>query len=137
MKRFIWQAVRFIGLSGVGWILDFCTYMGLAFFLHNLVWSNIVSSWVGVTFVFAFATRKVFQVHGKIPLKVKYVIYLGYQCVLIYFISKILNELNVIIDVRCTIALIRQFSAIIAKLAVTPITMVLNFLVMRLIVEKL
>ncbi len=137
MKQFLLQAVKFVGLSGIGWILDFGTYSILTFFLHNPELSNIISSWVGVTFVFSLATRKVFQDNGKIPLKLKYVIYLCYQCVLIFFISKVLNVVNVLITTKCAIAIIQKMSAIIAKIAVTPITMVLNFVMMKIIVEKI
>ena len=67
--------MKFIGLSGIGWILDFGTYTGLGLVWNNLVVNNTISSWVGVTFVFIFATRKVFNNVSKIPLKWKYVIY--------------------------------------------------------------
>ena len=137
MKRFLLQTAKFIGLSGIGWILDFGIYSILTILCHNPELSNVISSWVGVTFVFIFATRKVFQDNGKIPLKLKYVIYLCYQCLLILFISKVLNAISIFIGSRCTMEIIRNMSALIAKIAVTPITMVLNFIMMKVIVEKI
>ena len=60
MKKLLLQALKFLGLSGIGWILDFSVYTILGFFSENLVLNNYISSWVGVTFVFIFATRKIF-----------------------------------------------------------------------------
>ena len=78
----IWQkAVRFIGFSGLGWILDFIVYSILGIWFSNLVVNNFISSWVGVTFVFIFATRKVFENSSKVPLWAKYLIYIVYQFV--------------------------------------------------------
>lgn len=126
-----------MGLSGIGWILDFCTYTGLGFLSKNLVLNNTISSWVGITFVFIFATRKVFQNNSKISLKWKYIIYVLYQVILIFFISKVLNGINGWIVSTITIEMILRFSSIISKILVTPITMVLNFLVMKGILERL
>lgn len=137
MKKLLNQAIRFVGLSGIGWILDFCTYTVLGLISANLVLNNTISSWVGVTFVFAFATRKVFQNNSKIALKWKYLIYLLYQMILIYFISKLLGAVNSFIIENFTIEFILEFSSIIAKICVTPITMVLNFFVMKGVIEKL
>ena len=131
------QAVKFVGLSGIGWILDFGTYTGLGFVSHNIILNNIISSWIGVTFVFIFATRKIFQNNSKISLKWKYVIYLLYQCVLIFFISKLLGVVNLFILNNITIELILRFSTIISKIVVTPVTMILNFIVMKNVIEKL
>ncbi len=137
MKNFINQVLRFIGLSGIGWILDFFTYIGLGNISENLIINNIISSWVGVTFVFAFATRKVFTNKGSIPLRWKYVVYLLYQCVLIYFISRLLDILNSAITYYLQIGILLMLSPIIAKILVTPVTMILNFFVMKGIIEKL
>lgn len=137
MKNFINQVLRFIGLSGIGWILDFFTYIGLGIISDNLLVNNIISSWVGVTFVFAFATRKVFTDKGSISLGWKYVAYLLYQCVLIYFISRILNTLNSTIVSYLQTGILLRLSPVIAKILVTPVTMILNFFVMKGIIEKL
>jgi len=131
------QAIQFVGLSGIGWLLDFATYTLLGSVSGNLVLNNTISSWVGVTFVFIFATRKVFQNNSKISLKWKYVIYILYQCILIFFISKLLDVVNVFILENIAIQLIQQFSAILSKIIITPITMVLNFIVMKNVIEKL
>lgn len=137
MKRLFVQAVRFVGLSGIGWILDFLTYTVLGLISTNLVLNNTISSWVGVTFVFLLSTRVVFQNDSKIPLKWKYVIYLLYQCILIFFVSKLLNWINIYLVINVTITTVKNFSTIISKILVTPITMILNFVVMKGVIEKM
>ena len=138
MKKLLIQIIKFVGISGVGWVLDFCTYMALSkLLLCDLTTSNFISSWVGVTFVFFFATKKVFQQSGKVSIRIKYLIYLAYQCVLIFLISKLLAVINNAILIYCRVDLILHFSSVIAKIAVTPITMCLNYLVMKKLIEKL
>lgn len=137
MKKLLMQAIKFVGLSGIGWLLDFFAYTVLGFVSDNLVLNNSISSWVGVTFVFIFATRKVFQNNSKISLKWKYAIYILYQIILIFFISKLLNGINIAIVNNVSIDIIVRFSSILAKILVTPITMSLNFFVMKGVIEKL
>ena len=137
MKNLISQAVKFLGFSGVGWILDFFTYSLLEIFSGNLALNNIVSSWVGVTFVFMFATKKIFRNNNHIPLKLKYFIYLFYQVILIFLISKLLVEVDNFILEKINLEFIFKFSATISKIFVTPITMIINFIVMKIIVEKI
>ncbi|MBR3509045.1 MAG: GtrA family protein [Lachnospiraceae bacterium] len=137
MKKLFLQAVKFIGLSGIGWILDFMTFTVFGFFSKNVTLNNFISSWVGVTFVFIFATRKVFQNNSKIPLKMKYLIYLAYQCLLIYLISKLLGYVNAWIVKSIAIEFVIKLAPTISKIFVTPITMILNFIVMKTIIEKI
>ena len=137
MKKLFLQAVKFIGLSGIGWILDFMTFTVFGFFSKNVTLNNFISSWVGVTFVFIFATRKVFQNNSKIPLKMKYLIYLAYQCLLIYLISKLLGYVNAWIVKSIAIEFVIKLAPTISEIFVTPITMILNFIVMKTIIEKI
>lgn len=137
MKNLILQAVKFIGLSGIGWILDFGVYAVLASVSSKLMLNNIVSSWVGVTFVFVFATRNVFKNKSRIPLKWKYVIYILYQMILIFVISKALNAVDMIIVNNTNNEMILKLSPAISKILITPVTMILNFGVMKGVMEKI
>ena len=137
MKNLLKQAVGFVGLSGIGWILDFCTYTVLGFLSENLVLNNFISSWVGVTFVFIFATRKIFMNNSRIPLKWKYLIYIAYQFVLIFLVSILLGKIDGLITEYVTVGIILKFSFIISKIIITPITMVLNFFIMKGLIEKI
>lgn len=137
LKNLIIQAVKFIGVSGIGWILDFFIYTCLGLWSENLILNNTISSWVGVTFVFIFATRKIFKNKSRISLKWKYLIYIVYQIILIFLISKFLGLINIFIINNIDLQIIKDFSPILSKIIVTPITMILNFIVMKNIVEKL
>ncbi len=131
------QALHFIGLSGLGWMLDFSLYTGLTSFSATPFISNMISSWAGVTFVFVSATRKIFQNKSTIPLKWKYLIYLLYQFILIFLMSKVLGKINMILINNIGNLFLIKISPIIAKVLITPITMVLNFIIMKGIIEKL
>ena len=137
MKSLIFQVAKFIGISGIGWLLDFSAYTILGFVSKNLFLNNTISSWIGVTFAFVFSTRAVFINEGKIPLKIKYLIYVLYQIVLIFAVSRLVNVIDTQILNHFDSDLIRKMSFIIAKIFVTPITMILNFFVMKFLVEKI
>lgn len=137
MKNLILQAVKFIGLSGIGWILDFGVYAVLVSVSSKLMLNNIISSWAGVTFVFVFATRNVFKNKSRIPLKWKYVIYILYQMILILVISKALNAVDMIIMNNTNNEMILKLSPAISKILITPVTMILNFGVMKGVMEKI
>jgi GtrA-like protein. len=137
VKTLLKQAVKFIGLSGIGWIIDFSTYSGLCLLYNNIVVNNIISSWIGVTFVFIFATRKIFKNNSNISLRIKYIAYLCYQMILIFAISKLLGYVNNYIISNITIEMVVSLSSIISKIVVTPITMIMNFIVMKSIIEKI
>lgn len=129
--------MKFVGLSGIGWLLDFSIYVTLGLLYGNLVLNNMISSWVGVTFVFLIATRKIFKNRGIIPLGCKYLIYLLYQGLLIFIISKFLNYINSFIVGKLNLDIITRSAPIISKILVTPVTMILNFLVMKNVIEKI
>ena len=134
MKRLLLQALHFFGLSGIGWVLDFCTFTLLGLVSSNLILNNTISSWVGVTFVFCVATRYVFKNSNHLHLK--YIIYIVYQVLLIYMISKLLNAINIVLAGYFTNSRLIAVLPIIAKIIVTPITMILNFIVMKGIIKR-
>ena len=131
------QAVKFIGISGIGWLLDFSVYTVLAFLSQNLFLNNIISSLTGVTFTFIFSTRLVFKNNCRIPLQAKYLLYLLYQVMLIFVISRLLQFIDAKLVQIFELEIITKSSFVIAKILVTPVTMILNFLVMKFLMEKL
>lgn len=56
---------------------------------------------------------------------------------MIILASKLLNGINLAIVNNINVNFIVDFSAIIAKIVVIPFTMVMNFIVMKGIIEKL
>ena len=137
LHHLLYQAIRFVGLSGIGWLLDFTVYTVLSFIMEDLALVNMLSSLVGASFVFVFSTRFVFKNSRRVPLAVKYVIYVLYQLVLIFLISHLLAFINSLILSIFSIKLIVSLAPTLSKIIVTPITMVINFFVMKLLTEKL
>ena len=131
------QAVRFLGLSGIVWLLDFTVYTLLSLRYENLVLNNVLSSLLGASFVFLFSTRVVFRNSHRIPLWIKYAIYIVYQLVLIFLISRLLGAVNSFLLRHFTWPVVTRFSALLSKILVTPITMTVNFFVMKGVIEKL
>lgn len=135
MKKLLKQALNFFGISGIGWILDLIVYTILTSILKiNVDISNMISSLVGVTFVFFISTRKLFINNSKINIKIKYIIYVVYQIILIFTASKIMLLLK---DYLSNIELIVKYINIIVKIIITPFTMIINFIVMKNLIEKL
>lgn len=137
MKELLIKGLKFIGFSGIGWLIDTTIYMILtSIFKLNIDISNIFSSLVGVTFVFIMSTRKIFVSKSKINIKIKYLIYVIYQVILIITVSKLMLLLKSVIT-PLNVELINKYINIIVKIIITPFTMVINFIVMKLLIEKI
>jgi putative flippase GtrA len=137
LRQLLRQILRFLGLSGIGWLMDFTVYTLLSLRMENLALVNVFSSLVGASFVFLFSTRFVFRDSHRIPLGLKYAIYIVYQLLLIFLISKLLAWIAAGIALYAPWALLRKLAAVLSKIIVTPITMTVNFLVMKAVIEKL
>lgn len=131
------QAIRFVGLSGIGWLMDFAVYTLLSFILSNLALVNMISSLVGASFVFLVSTRFVFQNSHRIPLYLKYAVYIGYQLLLIWLISLLLAKINLLLLGLLGSTVLAVFCPTLSKIIVTPITMCLNFFVSKFVIEKI
>ncbi len=136
MKKIIKQFFGFVGISGIGWIIDFLIYNILIYFNINIVIANFISSLFGVTFVFIFSTRKIFKNTGKFSIKTKCIIYLIYQIILILCVSKIMPSVKYLL-VSFDINLITKYASMLAKILITPITMIINFIFMKYLIEKI
>ena len=126
-------------MSGIGWILDFSTYCIITNITPiNVMFANMISAIPATTYVFIMSNKKIFKDNNhKISLKTKYLIYFGYQIILVSLVS-ILGELlyNLFIN-KVTIKLVLKYLKILVKILITPITMTLNFIVMKCLIEKL
>ena len=137
MNNLLKQIINFLGFSGIGWILDFTMYTLLAYIGINLFICNVVGAVVGLTFVYIFSTRYIFKNTGRIPLWGKYIIYIAYQIIQVYLVSKLLVIVNNILVTHISLTFIQTFSPVISKCLVTPITMVLNFIILKNMIEKI
>ena len=137
LRQLLRQAIRFVGLSGIGWLMDFAVYTLLSLRMENLALVNVFSSLVGASFVFLFSTRFVFRDSHRIPLRLKYAIYIAYQLVLIFLISKLLAWVHLLIVSHTDRAALVSLAPVLAKILVTPVTMTVNFFAMKTVIEKL
>lgn len=137
MKKILLTGLKFIGYSGIGWLIDTTIYLILTnIFKLNIDISNMLSSLVGVTFVFIMSTRKIFINSNKMNIKLKYLIYIIYQILLIMLVSKLMLILKDYL-LTLNINIITKYISIIVKIVITPFTMLINFIVMKLLIEKI
>lgn len=136
LKLLLIQFLKFLFVSGTGWIIDFGLYLMLTgIFGLQILYSNILSSIPAITFVFIISTKKIF-VENKdgFSIKKKYLIYFVYQMILILLVSLLGQFLYTIaIKNRINFSLLK----IIIKIMITPVTMVLNFFVIKYLAERL
>ena len=136
LKLLLTQFVKFLFVSGTGWVIDFGLYSILTgIFELQILYSNILSSIPAITFVFIISTKRIFKENKDgFSIKQKYLIYFVYQMVLILLVSLLGQFLYLF-------ALNHNFKykamKIIIKLIITPITMTINFFVMKFLSEKL
>lgn len=131
---------RFILVSGAGWGIDFAIYTVLVkLFFQGVFIANCISSLLAITFVFFIATRKVFESNsGRLSLRSKYLLYIMYQIILILFISWLAAVLNrELSSFFHNFILIKENTELVSKVMITPVTMILNFIVMKYLVEKI
>ena len=137
MKKILVEAIKFVGISGVGWIIDICIYLTLTYIIKcNVFLANVTSSLAGVTFVFIVSTRKLFKNNSKINLKIKYIIYVIYQILLIITASKIMLIISDTLK-ETNINIILNYINIIVKIIITPFTLLINYIVMKYLIEKI
>ena len=136
MGNILKKMCAFLLFSGIGWLIDFGLYTFLTGVLSfPVAGANYLSSIPAITFVFFVSTRKTFQCRpdglskGK-----KYLIYVIYQLLLITAVSFLAQWLDSLYG--NLLPQLKELSEILAKITITPITMLCNFFVLRLIAEK-
>ena len=138
IKKLIIQAFKFFGLSGIGWLIDFGVFTILTKLVHVPAGiSNVISSLCGVTFVFFTSTIKTFAVKTeRFTLKQKYIFYVLFEIVIILAASKCVGMLSDVF-LKFGIEIVVSFAPILAKVCVTPFTMICNFIFMKILTEKI
>lgn len=136
----ILKSLKFISLSGIGWIVDLTFFTLLVNQINlGIFLSNCLSSLIAITFVFFISTKSIFdKKKSKIELKYKYLIYIVYQLILVVSISWLAVPINQFIcSYFDTFDNVIRYSALITKILITPITMILNFFAMKFLLEKI
>lgn len=141
MPKLLKQMGKFILTSGIGWIIDFSIYLIIIkYFSKTVGYANIISAIPATTFVFFLSVKKNFQKkESKLSINKKYIIYIIYQIILVVGVSYLgqrlydyflLQQENLPVFIFCNLK-------IIVKIMITPITMIINFLVMKSLIEKI
>lgn len=138
LRKIIRQWFSFILISGIGWLIDFTVYTLLVMFTGmEVAYANMISAIPSMTFVFFLSGKKTFEAKpSKIHLGLKYLIYFGYYIGMLVIVSYIGQAISgALMGAGNTFVV--EYARIIAKLLITPITVVCNFLVMRFLIEKI
>ena len=136
MRDLIAKFVGFVGISGVGWIIDFALYTLLThLFRLPVLLSNCISTVPAITLVFFLSTRKLFVCRPDgLQLRTKYILYALYQLVLVVLVSAVTQYLAN--GLPLLLPSFAPFAKLAAKVLITPVTMICNFFVLRYITEK-
>ena len=141
MKKLLNKFLKFVLVSGVGWVLDFGIFTLLTGLLGwPVVGSNYLSSLVAVTFVFSVSTRKILsnRAEGHSP-RLKYLVDVAYQLALVTAVSFLAQWLHEALgrwQVIAALPILAENTKLLAKILITPITMICNFFVLRQISER-
>ena len=136
-KKLFSQFIKFLFVSGIGWLIDFSLYAILTIeFNLKIFYANIFSSIPAISYVFLISTKKIFTKSQKNTLTIvqKYIIYFIYQLLLIFFISIVAQNLYILLG---KYNLNFKLMKIIIKILITPVTMTINFFVIKYLAEKL
>ena len=130
--------LRFLGFglfSGIGWLLDFITFVILLEWLSLPEFvANFASSYVGITFVWFVTLRAIFK-HPQRGSGRFLPVYWGFQFVSILIYSQMLQMIaNSAADLTLP-AFIAGNSGIAAKLLVTPLNLITNFMFMSFLTD--
>lgn len=136
-KKLFSQFIKFLFVSGIGWLIDFSLYAILTIeFNLKIFYANIFSSIPAISYVFLVSIKKIFVKSQKNTLTIvqKYIIYFIYQLLLIFFISIVAQNLYILLG---KYNLNFKLMKIIIKVLITPVTMTINFFVIKYLAEKL
>ena len=136
-KKLFSQFIKFLFVSGIGWLIDFSLYAVLTIeFNLKIFYANIFSSIPAISYVFLVSIKKIFVKSQKNTLTIvqKYIIYFIYQLLLIFFISIVAQNLYIFVG---KYDLNFKMMRIIIKILITPVTMTINFFVIKYLAEKL
>ena len=140
MKKFeklFSQFIKFLFVSGIGWLIDFSLYAVLTIeFNLKIFYANIFSSIPAISYVFLISTKKIFTKSHRNNLTIiqKYIIYFIYQLLLIFIISIVAQNLYILVE---KYNLNFKMMKVIIKILVTPVTMTINFFIIKYLAEKL
>ncbi|NYE61686.1 putative flippase GtrA [Duganella sp. 1224] len=125
----------FLLLSGLGWLCDMLTYTALVRLAGVAPFAaNVVSSYVGVSFVWFTSLGTVFRRSGAGSGRFL-LLYWGYQFLSIMAYSQLLQLTAAAVASHAGVPALH--SALAAKIIVTPFNLVTNFLFMKVLTRHM
>lgn len=109
-------------ISGIGWLIDFSVFSGLAWAGVPVWAANMAGASIAVLFVFFSSVRRVFRYQGSYLLG-KLIAYIAYQVVAITLASLLIDALTQWMGI----------APLLSKVLVTPLTFYANFQFMSFI----
>lgn len=138
-KTLFRQILEFLGISGIGWLMDFAVYSVLTWIGVSAGIANFISALPALTFVFFFATRNTFVRNERgLSIGWKYALYALYQFLLLTGVSFLNQTLfDLFRGVMVEGSFLYRTCALFTKMMITPITMFFNFLVLKRLAERM
>lgn len=126
------QFLRFISISGLVWLMDFLLLFILSKYLTPFI-SNTISSTIAAAATFLISYRYVFKSKRSTVL-LRLILYLVYSGLIVFVISIFFEGLYIAMtEFLVPIA----WSVLLAKIFVTPFTMVLNYFAAMVILNEI
>lgn len=123
--------IGFLFVSGMGWFSDILAYfVATHVFLVSAFSANFLSSFIGVTLVWFLSIKSLFKVTSE-SRRYFLILYWSWQGVSIYLYSKIIQGADDFLTQYFVSEILVLHSSIVAKIVVTPINLLSNFLFMR------
>ncbi|WP_127754120.1 GtrA family protein [Devosia sp. 1566] len=132
------KLVRFVAVSGVGWLLDTGVYTVLVMLGARVFWAGLVGGLCGASFSFLVSSRYVFAHEGG-GLSRKLIVYLVYSIGMILAgaaAAEVVTSALVGLAGAQKMNYALTLLAFAAKCAITPFLLATNFFVARFIMQR-
>lgn len=133
------RGLRFVALSGLGWLLDTAVFVILIAGSNlSVMAANVAGGACGAAFAFTTSSRWVFAGRPE-GLAARLAVYLAYTIALIFAASALVDlTARLVADALAWWGsrLPQTVVAFLAKCLVTPLTLVANFYVARFLIER-
>ncbi len=133
------QAALFFAVSGMGWLLDVAVFMTLSGpGGWPALYANMVSGTCGTLFVFVVSMKRIFSRNGG-SVGPKLAVLLPFNLaniVISSFVLRLIAEQLGLAAAEWSLSVAPSAILLAAKMLVTPFTLLLNFVVIRFLVER-
>ncbi len=128
--------MNFFIVSGIGWLIDLSIYSFLIFNDFDVFISNLTSAGIAVTYVYIISVNKIFS-HDNSYIKVRFIIYIAYQILSIVGFTYLIYKTNIFLIGNVASQFLIAYSPLFAKIIITPFNLIVNFVFMKILLEKI